>query len=222
MLARLSQATSQADIQEALDSVPMPGKQQVAALPRAAVGTRIIIRPGEDGGVNTQSEYLIAELASEERLTKKCTNKIIAVLRRKDFVPDEIRTDRIQQIEKMISKADGGSTLVFDLWMEGDGKQQLKLYLRKLVPIMECLIADERFAGHQYLSFELRERDGFRMFGPANNSVWWQIIQESVGSDSVLLGLVTFIDESYNKKNLSCESIYGERQSCEILMMTKV
>ncbi len=54
MLARLSQATSQADIQEALDSVPMPGKQQVAALPRAAVGTRIIIRPGEDGWVITQ------------------------------------------------------------------------------------------------------------------------------------------------------------------------
>ena len=202
--------------------MPMPGNQQVAALPRAAVGTRIIMRPGEDGGVITQSEYLIAELASTERLTKKCTNNIIAMLKRKDFVPDEIRTDRIQQIEKLISKADGGSTLVFDLWMEGDGTQELKLYLRKLVPIMECLISDERFAGHQYLSFELRERDGFRMFGPANGSLWWQINQESVGSDRVLLGLVTFIDESYNKKNLSCESIYGERHTCEILMMTKV
>ena len=105
--------------------MPKPGKNQVAALPRAAVGTRIIMRPGEDGGVINQSEYLIAELASTERLTKKCTNNIIAMLKRKDFVPDEIRTDRIQQIEKLISKADGGSTLVFDLWMEGDGTQEL-------------------------------------------------------------------------------------------------
>jgi hypothetical protein len=47
----------------------MPGNQQVAALPRAAVGTRIM-RPGEDGGVSTQSEYLIAELASQEKLRK--------------------------------------------------------------------------------------------------------------------------------------------------------
>jgi len=48
-------------------------RQPVAALPRAAVGTRIIMRPGEDGGVITQSEYLIAELASQEKLRKKCT-----------------------------------------------------------------------------------------------------------------------------------------------------
>lgn len=104
LLARLSQATSPADIQGALASVPMPGKQLVAALPRAAVGTRVIIRPGEDGGVITQSEYLIAELASKEKLTKRCTNNIIAMLRRKDFIPDEIRTDRIQQIESWFRK----------------------------------------------------------------------------------------------------------------------
>ena len=62
------------------------------------------------------------------KVKEKCTNKFIALLRRIDFVPDEIRTDRIQQIEKLVAKADGGSTLVFDLWREGDGKQELKLY----------------------------------------------------------------------------------------------
>ena len=67
-------------------------------------------------------------------------------------------TDRIQHIEKLISKADGGTPLEYDLWREGDGKQDLTLYLRRLVPIMECLIADKRFAGHQYLEFDLRER----------------------------------------------------------------
>ena len=67
-------------------------------------------------------------------------------------------TDRIQHIEKLISKADGGTPLEYDLWREGDGKQDLTLYLRRLVPIMECLISDKRFAGHQYLEFDLRER----------------------------------------------------------------
>ena len=115
----------------------VPSEQQVAALPRTAVGTRIIIRAGEDGGVITQSEYLIADLASKEKFTKGSTNNLIAMLKRNDFVPAEIRTNRIQQIEALISKADGGATLEFDFWRKGDGKQELKLYMRRLVPIME-------------------------------------------------------------------------------------
>ena len=158
LLRLLSQATSRSDIDGALDAVPFPRKLQVASLPRAALGTRIIIRPGEDGGVITLSEFLIAELASDERFRKMTTNKIIAMLKRDDFAIGDIRTDRIQHIEKLISKADGGTPLEYDLWREGDGKQDLTLYLRRLVPIMECLISDKRFAGHQYLEFDLRER----------------------------------------------------------------
>ena len=194
--------------------MPFPRKLQLASLPRAALGTRIIIRPGEDGGVITLSEFMIAELASDERFRKMTTNKIvIAMLKRKEFVIGDIRTDRIQHIEKLISKADGGTPLEYDLWREGDGKQDLTLYLRRLVPIMECLISDKRFAGHQYLEFDLRERDGCRVFGPANGSLWWQINQERVGADRVLLGLVAFLDESYNKKSMSCKGVYGELHS---------
>ena len=70
--------------------MPFPRKLQVASLPRAALGTRIIIRPGEDGGV---TEFLIAELASDERFRKMTTNKIIAMLKRDDFAIGDIRTD---------------------------------------------------------------------------------------------------------------------------------
>jgi hypothetical protein len=72
--------------------VPFPRKLQVASLPRAALGTRIIIRPGEDGGVITLSEFLIAELARDERF-RKMTNKIIVMLKRDDFAIGDIRTD---------------------------------------------------------------------------------------------------------------------------------
>jgi hypothetical protein len=193
--------------------VPFPRKLQVASLPRAALDTRIVIRPEEDGCVITFSEFLIAELASDERFRKMTTNRIVAMLKRKDFVIGDIRTDRIQRIEKLISNANGGTPLEYDLWREGDGKQDLTLYLGRLVPIMECLISDKRFAGHQYLEFDLRERDGCRVFGPANGSLWWKINQERVGADRVLLGLVAFLDESYNKKSMSCEGVYGELHS---------
>ncbi len=45
-----------------------------------------------------------------------------------------------------------------------------------------------------------------RRCNPANGSLWWQINQERVGADCVLLGLVAFLDESYKKKSMSCES----------------
>jgi hypothetical protein len=67
LLRRLSQATSRSDIEGALADVPCPHKLQAAALPRTALGTRIIIRPGEDGGVMTLSEFSIAELASKQK-----------------------------------------------------------------------------------------------------------------------------------------------------------
>ena len=60
-------------MEAALASIALPSELQVAALPslpRTSVGTRIIMRPDEDGGVITQPEYLIAELASMEKFTK--------------------------------------------------------------------------------------------------------------------------------------------------------
>ncbi len=67
LLRRLSQATSRSGIEGALADVPCPHKLQAAPLPKTALGTRIIIRPGEDGGVIALSEFLIAELASKQK-----------------------------------------------------------------------------------------------------------------------------------------------------------
>ena len=55
-----------------------------------------------------------------------------------------------------MSKADSGATLEFDFLRQGDFKQEIKLYMRRLVQIMEDLIAGELLAGHQYLSLELQ------------------------------------------------------------------
>ena len=48
-----------------------------------------------------------------------------------------------------------------------------------------------------YSTFELLERNGQRVFGPANSSVWRQINARAVGPDNVLLGMVIFEDESF-------------------------
>ena len=68
------------------------------------LGNRVVIRAGSDGGVVTRIEYMIAQLASEEKLTKKTSNRIIKMVKRDDFVAADIRTDRIQHIEAAIEK----------------------------------------------------------------------------------------------------------------------
>jgi hypothetical protein len=48
------------------------------------------------------------------------------LVKRDNFVPGEIRTNRIQQIESWIEKADGSTMFEYDVWEEGDGQQSLK------------------------------------------------------------------------------------------------
>ena len=50
--------------------------------------------------------------------------------------------------------------------------------------------------GFQYLSFELLEQNGQRVFKPANSGIWWQISASELGSENVLLAFVVFKDES--------------------------
>jgi len=87
-----------------------------------------------------------------------------------------IRHNTIEQIEHLISKAhDGGAIQEFNLWTEEDGEQEVMLIVRLLRQIIEDLLADPRFKDCQYLSFEMLELDGVRVFGAANSGVWWQI-----------------------------------------------
>jgi len=172
--------------------------------------SRLIMRDGVEGGAITQSEYLIATTASEQIIPKRVTNAFMATIRRPDFNKDDIRHNTIEQIEHLISKAhDGGTIQEFNLWKEGDGEQEVMLIVRLLRQIIEDLLADPRFKDCQYLSFEMLERDGVRVFGAANGGVWWQINAQLIGPENVLIGIIIFTDGSWIKKGITCEALYG-------------
>jgi hypothetical protein len=66
---RLSLSTLRQEIDAVLSSLRIPQSNHVfPALPRTVCKSRIIIRKGEDGGVVTLPENMIAKLASEEKL----------------------------------------------------------------------------------------------------------------------------------------------------------
>ena len=103
--------------------------------------------------------------ACESKLNKRNGNKRIALAIKVDFNPSEIRTDSIRQIERWVALAnDPNAIQEFELLRASDGNQELTLYLRNLTVIEEDLVDDVRFNGYQYLSFELLEQNGLRVF----------------------------------------------------------
>ena len=79
---------------------------------------RVVIRPGESGGLLTRSEFELAKLCTEERLRKKTSDRIIRMIKQRAFVirVDEIHADSIREIEKMISDSSSSKISEFDLW----------------------------------------------------------------------------------------------------------
>ena len=54
-------------------------------------------------------------------------------------------------------------------------EQKVMLIVRLLRQIIEDLFADPRFKDCQYLSFEMQEHNGVRIFGAVNSGLWLQI-----------------------------------------------
>ncbi len=59
---------------------------------------QLIIRPGESGGMLTQSEYQLALFCSEEKLKKRTANRLIGMIKQRAFVIEDIRADTIREI----------------------------------------------------------------------------------------------------------------------------
>jgi len=171
---------------------------------------QLIVRPGESGGVLTRTEFTLSKFCTEEKLKKKTSDRLLAMLKRRDFVVEDIHAETIRELETLISDCSRSKISEYDLWTQGDGKQEVKAYLRSLKQIVEGILADLGFKNLQYLWFEYREVNGERVFGPANGAIWWQITVRYIGSGHVLIALVIFQDGSWVKMNLTCEPLYGE------------
>ncbi len=171
---------------------------------------QMIIRLGESGGVLTRSEFELSRFCAEEKLRKKTSDRLLSMLKKRDFVIEDIRAENIRALETLIADCSRSKISVYDLWTKGDGKQEVKALLRSLTQIVVGILADIGFKDRQYLWFEYRQKNGKNLFGPANGAIWWQITVRQIGSGHVLIAIVIFQDGSWVKLNLSCEPLYGE------------
>ena len=131
--------------EEASGSAPQPA-QMAERLPQLQ---QLIIRPGEEGGVLTHTEYVLSKFCAEEKLKKRSSDRLISMLKRRDFVIQDIRAETIRELEHLIADCSRSKISEYDLWTQADGKQEVKVYLRSLKQIVEGILADLGFRNRQ-------------------------------------------------------------------------
>ena len=128
-----------------LFKVPNQPRMPTPPSPYCRIGCGIvdlIIRAGESGGVPTQTEFRLTKFCAEHKLKKRTADGLLCMLRRDDFVREEIRAETIRELENIVT-ANGGSKIhEYDFWTKDDGKQEVELYLRSLKQIIEGILVD--------------------------------------------------------------------------------
>ena len=62
---------------------------------------QLIIRPGEGGGIISQTEFMFSMFYAEEKLKKKTSDRLISMIKRRDFVIEDIRAETIRELETL-------------------------------------------------------------------------------------------------------------------------
>ena len=62
---------------------------------------QLIIRPGEGGGIITQTEFMFSMFCAEEKLKKKTSDRLITMIKRRDFVIEDICAETIRELETL-------------------------------------------------------------------------------------------------------------------------
>jgi hypothetical protein len=93
---------------------------------------QLIIRPGEEGGIITQTGFMFSKFCAEEKLKKKTSDRLISMIKRRDFVIEDIHAETNRELETLISDCGRCKISQYDLWTKADGKKEVKAYLGTL------------------------------------------------------------------------------------------
>jgi hypothetical protein len=126
---------------------------------------QLIIRGGESGAPADITGWKKRRRADADRISgnevlcrtqteKRTSDGLFCMLRRKEFVPKEIRPETIRELEKIVATSSGCKISEYEFWTKNDGKQEVKLYLRSLKQIIEGILAEVEFRNLEDFWFE--------------------------------------------------------------------
>ena len=136
------------DIDQAVESMAVPQQDiDIPAMEFQEAWDAGLVPPlnQEAGRLFTSSESLLQNYARARALTASDVKSLIEdVLRNPEFDPQEVDTDMMERLNRAI---EDGDFEIIDVWKEGDGRQEVKFYIRNLEKVIRELVADTRLAG---------------------------------------------------------------------------
>ena len=169
----------------------------------------------------TRSEQILQEYARKRTMNATELKSLIQeVLHHPEFNADEVDSDMHARLMKAVAD---GDVEIHDLWKEGDGDQEVKLFTRDVEKVLRKLLGDIRLAGNQHFEFkEYKDSKGNRIFScDSNGSVSFQIGQIRAGDSIVPVSLVLYIDGTFMKNGIPIRPIYGELKcywTCTVIL----
>jgi len=123
------------------------------------------------------SQGRIVGLRNTYAFPRAATNAIIEMVTDPKFDAGEIGTKYVCKLERKLLKGfDGGDISVYDMRVEMDGKQDVRLFLRCVRYVVGSIFGDEAFADSMVFTFHPTFDDkGQRTFGSFMGSVWCQV-----------------------------------------------
>lgn len=158
----------------------------------------------------SRSERLIQEHVRKYKTgAAELKDLIQQVLHHPDFDPKTVDHDMHVRLMKAIEE---GDIEVIDLWEDGDGQQDVRLYKRPALKVLRELLSDERLAGHQHFGFKLyKNSQGSRILAcDANGSITFQLAQISIGAGKVPISIVLYIDGTFIKRGIPIRPVYSK------------
>lgn len=170
----------------------------------------------------TASERLIQEHMKKYKTgNAELKDLIQQVLHHPDFNPNDVDHDMHERLMRAI---EDGDIEVIDLWEEGDGQQDVRLYKRPALKVLRELLSDQRLSGHQHFGFqEYKNSKGSRILAcDANGSVTFQMAQISVGPGKVPISIVLYIDGTFIKRGIPIRPVYRKLHNILYTMLSNM
>jgi hypothetical protein len=163
----------------------------------------------EAAGVLTASEQILYEHCQRDGMpASKLKELIQEVLHHPDFDTQDVDHDLHDRVMRAISD---GDIEVHDMWVEGDGVQDVRFFRRPGLKVLQELLGDPRLAGRQHFGFQEYKdpRTGERIVScEANGTVTFQLAQLRIGPDKVPVSIVLYADGSFLKNGIPARAVY--------------
>jgi len=166
------------------------------------------------------SQGRIVGLRNTYAFPRAATDAVIEMVTDPKFDAREIGTKYVSKLERKLLKGfDGGDISEYDMRIEMDGNQDVRLFLRCVRYVVGCIFGDEAFADSMVFTFHPTFDDkGQRTFGSFMGSVWCQVYARRIRSNQVLLAFAIFIDKSYTRVDVPVKPAFCE--CCALAIFT--